>query len=133
MQVLLNLQSNALKFTQKGKVEIKVSITEENFLKISVVDTGIGIKREDQDKLFKLFGFLRESQSMNTSGIGLGLVISQNIIKQYQGTITLDSEYGRGSTFTFALKLGKQQEEEFKLDSELVESAVKADSDELTF
>jgi two-component system, sensor histidine kinase ChiS len=127
--VLLNLQSNALKFTQKGKVEIKVSITDENFLKISVVDTGIGIKREDQDKLFKLFGFLRESQSMNTSGIGLGLVISQNIIKQYEGTITVDSEYGRGTAFTFTLKLEKQQEEEFKLEDEVVESAVKADSD----
>jgi signal transduction histidine kinase len=66
---------------------------------------------------------------MNTSGIGLGLVISQNIIKQYEGTITVDSEYGRGTAFTFTLKLEKQQEEEFKLEDEVVESAVKADSD----
>jgi signal transduction histidine kinase len=85
MQILLNLQSNALKFTRQGKVEIKVRITQDNHLQISVTDTGIGIKREDQQKLFKLFGFLSSSQQLNTSGIGLGLVISQNIIKQYGG------------------------------------------------
>mmetsp|Transcript_17654 Transcript_17654/g.27313 ORF Transcript_17654/g.27313 Transcript_17654/m.27313 type:complete len:133 (+) Transcript_17654:1525-1923(+) len=61
MQVLLNLQSNALKFTQAGSVTIHVAIEDEGedkFLKISVADTGIGIPAEDQDKLFKLFGFV---------------------------------------------------------------------------
>ena len=62
MQVLLGLQTNALKFTQKGRVQTNVEIitTEENqkFLKISVIDTGIGIAKKNQDKLFKLFGFV---------------------------------------------------------------------------
>lgn len=61
MQVLLGLQSNALKFTQRGKVEIIVEIVSngpDKFIKISVSDTGIGIRREDQHKLFKLFGFV---------------------------------------------------------------------------
>ena len=62
MQVLLGLQTNALKFTQKGRVQTNVEIitTEENqkFLKISVKDTGIGIAKKNQDKLFKLFGFV---------------------------------------------------------------------------
>ena len=66
MQVLLNLQSNALKFTQKGKVEIIAEILngdtpQEKFISISVSDTGIGIKAEDQNKLFKLFGFLEDT------------------------------------------------------------------------
>jgi signal transduction histidine kinase len=54
---LLGLQSNALKFTEKGKVHIKVDILKD-YLTISVIDTGIGIPKKDQDKLFKLFGFL---------------------------------------------------------------------------
>ena len=61
MQVLLGLQSNALKFTTEGKVQIDVSIStiqEDKYLQISVIDTGIGIELEDQDKLFKLFGFV---------------------------------------------------------------------------
>jgi len=56
--VLLNLQSNALKFTEKGKVEIRVSIIDGEFLEVKVIDSGIGIKQEDQAKLFKLFGFV---------------------------------------------------------------------------
>ena len=62
MQVLLNLQSNALKFTEAGEVEIQVSITTDDlnykFLKVDVIDTGIGIKEQDKNKLFKLFGFI---------------------------------------------------------------------------
>ena len=61
MQVLLCLQSNALKFTQRGEVSIKVQIVDEilgKFLKIQVADTGSGIPKEDHDKLFKLFGFV---------------------------------------------------------------------------
>ena len=64
-QVLLNLQTNSIKFTQKGKVTIKAKITEnkkkERFLQISVEDTGKGIKKEDQGKLFKLFGYVDDA------------------------------------------------------------------------
>ena len=60
MQVLLGLQSNALKFTQGGEVHIKVKI-EDDFLEIAIEDTGVGISKENQDKLFKLFGFLEET------------------------------------------------------------------------
>jgi two-component system, OmpR family, aerobic respiration control sensor histidine kinase ArcB len=51
-QVIFNLQSNALKFTERGRVEIRVKITQDNFLEFKIIDSGIGIKREDQDKLF---------------------------------------------------------------------------------
>jgi signal transduction histidine kinase len=76
MQVLLGLQSNALKFTEKGKVHIKVEIIN-GYLQISVIDTGIGIPKENQGKLFKLFGFLQDDKQLNVNGIGLGLMISK--------------------------------------------------------
>jgi len=81
MQVLLGLQANALKFTQKGSVktivEIVTDFMDNRFLKISIIDTGIGIPKENQDKLFKLFGFVQDDQHLNVNGIGLGLMISQ--------------------------------------------------------
>ena len=83
MQVLLCLQSNALKFTQEGYVKIVVEIVpkdENTFLEIQVIDTGIGIKEEDQDKLFKLFGFVQDTKNLNKNGIGLGLAISDEIV-----------------------------------------------------
>jgi len=61
MQVMLSIQSNALKFTKKGSVKIRVEIEDKEegqFIKVSVIDTGVGIPNEDQDKLFKLFGFI---------------------------------------------------------------------------
>lgn len=72
---MLGLQSNALKFTHSGDVHIKVSV-EDNFLKIAVEDTGIGISEVNKKKLFQMFGFLEESASVNQNGVGLGLVIS---------------------------------------------------------
>ena len=72
MQVLLGLQSNALKFTTEGQIKIFVSIIEKGiknirqYVQISVEDSGIGIDEDDQDKLFKLFGFVQDSKQMNT-------------------------------------------------------------------
>mmetsp|Transcript_12278 Transcript_12278/g.19043 ORF Transcript_12278/g.19043 Transcript_12278/m.19043 type:complete len:89 (+) Transcript_12278:1620-1886(+) len=79
MQVLLNLVSNSLKFTQKGHVRIIISIDHQenaDYLSVDVEDTGVGVPYKDQDKLFKLFGFVKDTQALNTNGIGLGLVIS---------------------------------------------------------
>ena len=79
MQVLLGLQSNALKFTKEGSVSIHlkiIQIEQQNYLQISVIDTGVGIEQKDQDKLFQFFGFLQDTNQMNTKGIGLGLVIA---------------------------------------------------------
>lgn len=71
--------SNAIKFTEVGYVKILASI-QEDMLRVTVKDTGVGIKEEDKSKLFKLFGFLEETQNINTSGIGLGLVIADLIV-----------------------------------------------------
>ena len=109
MQVLLGLQSNALKFTQKGKVETFIEIIsnkeDERFLKICVADTGIGIPAENQDKLFKLFGFIQDHRDMNVNGIGLGLMISKLIVEKFKGSISFTSREGIGSCFTFTFKL----------------------------
>lgn len=116
MQVLLGLQSNALKFTSNGHVKIIVSIVEDEDgasnrvgdnkqVKISVEDTGIGISKKNQKKLFKLFGFIQDTSQMNTQGIGLGLAIAEQIVSQFKGQIKVSSELGEGSVFSFTFKL----------------------------
>ena len=65
----------------------------------------MGIKDEDKDKLFKLFGFVQTTQDVNTRGIGLGLCISKKILSSFDGEIGFKSEWGKGSTFAFCFKL----------------------------
>ena len=74
-------------------------------LVISVIDTGIGIKKKDRRKLFKLFGTLQNTRAMNTSGIGLGLVICDKIVKTFEGNIGVKSKFKKGSMFSFSISL----------------------------
>jgi signal transduction histidine kinase len=76
-------------------------------VKVTVKDKGIGIKREDVSKLFKLFGFLESSSRKNTQGIGLGLYICKKIVEQFEGTIEVKSEYNQGSEFSFTFMLSE--------------------------
>jgi signal transduction histidine kinase len=118
MQVLLNLQSNALKFTDQGSVKILVKLVTEGLnqvLQISVKDTGAGISIEDQDKLFKLFGFVQDAKGTNVNGIGLGLVISEQIVQKLDGRIWFKSEENVGSTFTFTVQVQSCSSNEFYL------------------
>lgn len=73
-------------------------------------DTGVGIKEEDKGKLFKLFGFMKSGQKINPKGIGLGLNISQKIVKMFDGDIICRSEYGKGTNFIFVVALGQQSD-----------------------
>ena len=114
-QVLLNYQSNALKFTSReGVVSINCTLikneNESGKIKIAVTDTGVGIKEEDIPKLFQLFGFLDCSHDMNTNGIGLGLHICKKIAIAFEGNVSVDSEYNVGSTFSFWFELAKQEQ-----------------------
>jgi hypothetical protein len=77
---------------------------------VEVTDTGIGIKKRDRVKLFKLFGCLQNTRQMNTQGIGLGLVISENIVKTFGGNIGVKSKYGHGTKFAFSIVLGKDED-----------------------
>ena len=71
-------------------------------MRLSVIDNGIGIKNKDQDKLFKLFGSIKdEKKQLNTNGIGLGLVISKLIVNKFNGYIDFLSKYKKGSTFFY--------------------------------
>lgn len=79
-------------------------------LEITVTDSGIGIKEEDQSKLFNLFGFLDSSKELNTQGIGLGLHISKMIVQQLGGEIICKSKYGFGTSFTFLIALDKVED-----------------------
>ncbi len=104
-QVLLNLLSNAIKFTPDGG-RITVAAGPVNGgaeVRIAVSDTGIGIAAEDQPKLFQEFSQLDASASRKYEGMGLGLALSRRLIELHGGTIGVDSEMGKGSTFWFTL------------------------------
>ena len=114
-QILLNLLSNALKFTFRGSIKIILELTMEGLLTVNVKDTGIGIKNENISKLFSLFGKLKQDDpSINKQGIGLGLVISQNLAKLlYNGRnngIHVESTWKQGSEFWFYVAAIKREE-----------------------
>ncbi len=101
-QVLTNLVNNAMKFTVKGNITIQTSKTE-NVVEVSVSDTGRGIRKEDLPKVFGRFERLERPGEKKTGGTGLGLAISKEFVEQHGGKIWIESEYGRGSKFTFTL------------------------------
>jgi len=105
-QVLINVLSNAVKYTKKGFVSFSVrgEITGDTVLLIvDVTDSGIGIKKEDLEKLFGDFVRLDSTANKNVEGIGLGLAITRSFVAAMGGSINVQSEYGKGSTFTVKL------------------------------
>ena len=101
--VIRNLVSNAIKFTpQHGSVQIKSSINAENVM-ISITDTGIGICKEDISKLFRIDEHFTSVGTFGETGSGLGLVLCKELIERNNGKIWVESEPGKGTTFTFAL------------------------------
>ncbi len=112
-QILNNLFSNAIKFTLVGHVGLKVILLSQNSnyieLFFMIFDTGIGISLEEKDKLFKSFSQIDSSISRSYGGTGLGLAISKKLIEAMNGTIEVDSEKNKGSTFSFSVRLGIPQ------------------------
>ena len=109
-QVILNLLTNAVKYTEKGTVIFSVHQAkkeEENvWLEVSVKDTGIGIKQEDRAKLFESFERLEEKRNRDIEGTGLGMAIVVKLLAMMGSEIQLESEYGKGSVFSFCIKQG---------------------------
>ncbi|BDU51265.1 ATP-binding hybrid sensor histidine kinase/response regulator [Haliovirga abyssi] len=120
-QVLINLTGNAIKFTEKGYVMIKGKLLNrvngELNIQFSIIDTGIGMKKEQQNKLFNTFTQANSSISRKYGGTGLGLAISKKIVKMYGGEINVESEYEKGSKFIFNVLLKEQKlGEKLKID-----------------
>ena len=102
-QVLLNLLSNAAKFTPEGgRVRLKAAL-RDGAVEISVSDTGIGIAREDQEAIFEEFRQVGASVSSKHEGTGLGLTLARKFVELHGGQIWVQSQVGKGSIFTFTL------------------------------
>jgi len=102
MQVVINLISNAVKFTREGTITIQAQANAEEVL-VQVMDQGIGIAPADQSMLFDKFTQVGDPLTEKPKGTGLGLAISKEIIQHHAGRIWVESEVGKGSVFTFAL------------------------------
>lgn len=114
-QILINLAGNSSKFTEQGYIKIRVEdlskYQDKEGLKFSIIDTGIGIKKEDLGKLFKAFQQVDMQTNRYKGGTGLGLSISKNLITLMKGTISVESEYGKGSIFSITLPQERVSEE----------------------
>jgi len=113
-QVLTNLLSNAVKFTDKGEITISVSQIDNNLFRFEVKDTGIGLTKKTQKKLFQAFAQADGSTTRNYGGTGLGLAISKQLVELMNGRIWVESEYGKGSKFIFEIEL-----QQVKIDKNL--------------
>ena len=132
LQIMINLLNNAVKYTKKGKVSLKmqgIKIDNNFALQIEVKDTGVGIRKEDISKLFRDFERLDLKENRNVEGTGLGLAITRNLVEMMKGTLEVSSVYHEGSTFTVKIPqvvkndkpIGdfKQHLEEFKMQQSL--------------
>ena len=114
-QILINFAGNAIKFTAHGSITVRVHLADESTddvaLRFEIQDTGIGIAAADLERLFDAFEQADASMTRKYGGSGLGLAISKRLVELMGGQVGVDSEEGRGSTFWFALRIGKGQED----------------------
>ncbi len=115
-QIILNLVSNAVKFTSVGEITLNISLLEEHaenvVLKFALTDTGIGIPKNRQEQIFNIFEQAHKDRNSSHEGTGLGLAIVKQLIEQQGGTIAVESEPGKGSTFSFVLSFEKVNDHE---------------------
>jgi len=109
-QVLMNLVSNAVKFTDQGDIKITGTRSNRSDLEIIVADSGIGIREEDMEKLFQAFEQIDMSSTKKHEGTGLGLYLCKKLMGFLGGTISAESQYGKGSEFTFKFPLEWHEE-----------------------
>jgi signal transduction histidine kinase len=106
-QILYNLLSNAVKFTtERGRIRVEACLRDE-LLEVSVTDTGIGIPKDQQEAIFDKFYQVGSTTKGVREGTGLGLAITRALIEEHGGRISVDSEIGKGSRFTFTIAIGQ--------------------------
>lgn len=111
-QILWNLISNAVKFTQQGQVTVRVRYDEGDMLHFEVEDSGIGIPQDELDKIFAMYYQVKDSHGgKHATGTGIGLAVSRRLAKNMGGDITVTSEQGKGSTFTLTIHAPSVAEE----------------------
>ncbi|EFL4009863.1 aerobic respiration two-component sensor histidine kinase ArcB [Escherichia coli] len=111
-QILWNLISNAVKFTQQGQVTVRVRYDEGDMLHFEVEDSGIGIPQDELDKIFAMYYQVKDSHGGKpATGTGIGLAVSRRLAKNMGGDITVTSEQGKGSTFTLTIHASSVAEE----------------------
>jgi signal transduction histidine kinase/CheY-like chemotaxis protein len=117
-QILLNITNNAIKFTEKGKIDVITKLHSKDindvYLRFEVKDTGIGLTEEQAGNLFHSFTQADTSTTRKYGGTGLGLSISKRLVEMMDGEIGVESEYGKGSTFYFIVQLGVGEGKEKK-------------------
>ena len=111
-QVVLNLFSNAVKFTEQGSVTIELTMYDDVTAKVAVVDTGIGISDEGLEIVFDQFRQVDGSSTRKAGGTGLGLTITRYLVQMHGGDIQVESEVGKGTTFWFTLPLVETEHQE---------------------
>jgi signal transduction histidine kinase/DNA-binding NarL/FixJ family response regulator len=130
-QVLNNLFSNAVKFTTKGEISLFVDRVEEKKFRFEVKDTGIGLTKVEQKKIFRAFSQADGSTTRDYGGTGLGLTISKQLVELMNGKIWVESEYGQGSKFIFEIELEEAKESkktvDFNIEPTKVDSKLKKD------
>ena len=120
-QILSNLVGNAIKFTQKGKVTVFAN-EENDRIRISITDTGIGISKDEQERIFKSFEQANGSTDREYGGTGLGLSVTKQLVELHGGVIKVESKRGKGSNFSFTLLMAKEQTIDEQYYEELIQS-----------
>ncbi|MCH2044856.1 MAG: response regulator, partial [Saprospiraceae bacterium] len=133
-QILYNLTSNALKFTEEGGIVLRSELVDEDEysvnIRFSVIDTGIGVSEDKQKQIFELFTQARSDISRRYGGTGLGLAITKRLLELKNSDIYLESEYGLGSNFYFTLNLKKGSNYKDKVEPKATQKEVKLLSSE---
>jgi PAS domain S-box-containing protein len=115
-QIIVNLITNAIKYTKSGSITVNLTYEKKTdkdcIFFISIIDTGMGIKKEDQDKLFRSFQQVDTRKNRNIEGTGLGLAIIKTLSEKMGGSVSLTSKYSKGSNFTVQIKQGYEENNE---------------------
>ena len=118
-QVVLNLVGNAIKFTARGQVTVRLDLAQ-GALRWSVEDTGPGLEPRDRERIFDMFAHADEGLARRLGGIGLGLTVSRQLAERMGGRLSLTSELGQGSTFSFTLPVDAEEQEPPRLDADVL-------------